>query len=246
MLPTPWSRRLPAIVGLCVAVFLPMSSVLALLVPSLSSAISRSVGISWHSASAISDAFGLLFDAGLLLLLVRYWERMKFESVGLKMPSFFDVASALLFSLANFYLIALRYRLKSALPTGLGLYSQGSWLSLPHPVWLTLLIADVFEEELGARAYVIERLDSWSGSAWLAGGVSWFASLLMHIRSYGIVGGLRRAPMMLLLTALYLWRRNLPICMLAHFLMDEEMALLLRLSPTDLSRVLRTLGFPPR
>jgi len=246
MLPTLWSRRIPTIVGLCLAVLLPMLSVQARLVPSQSSAISRYIGISWHSASAISDAFELLLDAGLLLLLVRYWERMGLESVGLRMPSLSDVACALLFSLVNFYLIALRYRLKSALPLGLVPYNEGSWLSLPQPAWFTLLIADVFEEELGARAYVIERLESWSGSRWLAGGLSWLASTLMHARSYGIAGGLRRAPMMLLLVVLYLWRRNLPTCMLAHFLIDEGMALLLRLPPTVSYRVLRTLGFPQK
>ncbi len=71
------------------------------------------------------------------------------------------------------------------------------------------------------RAFAIEEINGLTGSWWLAGFLSWAAFTLGHIDRYGwtpallipaIAGGM--------LTLLYLWRRNLPLCMVMHFLLD--------------------------
>ncbi|HEX4080846.1 MAG TPA: CPBP family intramembrane glutamic endopeptidase [Rhizomicrobium sp.] len=80
-------------------------------------------------------------------------------------------------------------------------------------------------EEILFRAYPIERLREWSGSAWLAGLVSWAVFTYAHLSSWGapqlIVAGLGGA----LLTIRYLWRRNIWSNMLAHWIADSGFVL---------------------
>ena len=93
---------------------------------------------------------------------------------------------------------------------------------LHTPFWYRVLLvtrAAVAEETL-FRGYPIERLKEWSGSGLLAGALSWAAFTYAHLSSWGpaqlIVAGYGG----LLLTALYLWRRNLWANMLAHWIAD--------------------------
>lgn len=79
--------------------------------------------------------------------------------------------------------------------------------------------AAVAEESL-FRGYAIERLKEWSGSRLLAGAVTWAAFTYAHLGSWGapqlIVAGYGG----LVLTVLYLWRRNLWANMIAHWIVD--------------------------
>ena len=45
-------------------------------------------------------------------------------------------------------------------------------------------------------------------------------NVLVHAPVWGPYGMLVKAPILLLLVALYLWRRSLPACVLAHVLID--------------------------
>jgi membrane protease YdiL (CAAX protease family) len=87
-------------------------------------------------------------------------------------------------------------------------------------------------------------MNRWTNNIWLAGAVSFSISVTQHVYSYGLEGGMRRAPAILLLVLLYVWRRNLPASMLAHFLMDEEQWLIRRLPVNVMRQVLRVSGFP--
>lgn len=75
---------------------------------------------------------------------------------------------------------------------------------------------------------IIERIREWSGSRMLAGAVTWLAFTFAHLASWCwaqlIVAGFGG----LLLTVLFLWRRNLWANMLAHWLADGAGFLLLR------------------
>ena len=93
---------------------------------------------------------------------------------------------------------------------------------LNTPFWYRLLLvtrAAVAEETL-FRGYPIERIIEWSGSRILAGVLTWAAFTYAHLGTWGwpqlIVAGLGG----LLLTFLFLWRRNLWSNMLAHWLAD--------------------------
>jgi membrane protease YdiL (CAAX protease family) len=93
---------------------------------------------------------------------------------------------------------------------------------LNTPFWYRFFLvttAAVVEETL-FRGYPIERIGEWSGSRILAGVITWIAFTYAHLRGWGwahlIVAGFAG----LLLTILFLWRRNLWANMLAHWLTD--------------------------
>ncbi|MBI3676554.1 MAG: CPBP family intramembrane metalloprotease [Proteobacteria bacterium] len=93
---------------------------------------------------------------------------------------------------------------------------------MAQPFWFRFLLVTraAFMEETLFRGYGIERLDELTGNRWLAGLLTWAAFTLAHLSTWGwaqlIVAGWGG----LVLTALYLWRRNLPTNMLAHWITD--------------------------
>jgi membrane protease YdiL (CAAX protease family) len=93
---------------------------------------------------------------------------------------------------------------------------------LATPFWYRFLLvtrAAVAEESL-FRGYAIERLEELTASRSLAGCVSWAVFTIAHLGAWGwahlIVAGFAGV----LLTVLYLWRRNLWLNMIAHWIAD--------------------------
>jgi membrane protease YdiL (CAAX protease family) len=91
-----------------------------------------------------------------------------------------------------------------------------------YPLWLQMAIcvrAGVFEETL-YRGFAIERMTELLGVRWVAALISLAVFTWRHLGTWGylhlIVAGFGGA----MLTALYLWRRNLVSNMFAHFIMD--------------------------
>ena len=93
--------------------------------------------------------------------------------------------------------------------------------SVPFGVRLALVLTAAACEEFIFRGFLIEELGDWSGSVPLAAGVSLALFVLPHAWLYGFTLALT-VPAMLGggLTLLYLWRRNLPVCMLMHAIID--------------------------
>jgi membrane protease YdiL (CAAX protease family) len=90
------------------------------------------------------------------------------------------------------------------------------------PFWYRFMLvtrAAVAEETL-FRGYPIERLEELTASLALAGFVSWAAFAIAHLGAWGwpqlMVAGFGGA----ILTILYLWRRNLWLNMIAHWIVD--------------------------
>jgi membrane protease YdiL (CAAX protease family) len=102
----------------------------------------------------------------------------------------------------------------------------GSVLSLPY--WLNVLIVvrAAVSEEVLFRGYSIERLGELTGSRAIAGAVTCTVFTLDHVGFWGwhhiFVAGLAGA----MLTILYLWRRNVWVNILAHFIVDAAVFLL--------------------
>jgi membrane protease YdiL (CAAX protease family) len=91
-----------------------------------------------------------------------------------------------------------------------------------YPMWLQMAIclrAGVFEETL-YRGFAIERMTELLKLRWLAALISLVVFTWRHLGSWGYLHLIVAGFGGLMLTALYLWRRNLVSNMLAHFVTD--------------------------
>jgi membrane protease YdiL (CAAX protease family) len=81
-------------------------------------------------------------------------------------------------------------------------------------------------EELFFRGLLIERLITITGRTWLAGVISYVAFVGGHIPGSGLTLALTGdAVGALALVLLYLLRRNVAVCMVAHAVMDVTVVL---------------------
>jgi membrane protease YdiL (CAAX protease family) len=157
--------------------------------------------------------------AGILLYVVRV-ERRPLSSIGFRAPGLKDGIIAvlagilILASLALILLVvfpALHWSESS---------QDASILSLPY--WLNVLIVvrAAVSEEILFRGYPMERLEELTGSRTVAGVVTCTIFTLDHISFWGwhhiFIAGLAGA----VLTLLYLWRRNIWVNVIAHFIVD--------------------------
>jgi membrane protease YdiL (CAAX protease family) len=156
-----------------------------------------------------------------LVVYVLKVERRPLTSIGLERPTWktwvFGVLGGIVMvaGMATIYLVVF---------PALGVSSTESTMQaiLATPLWFrfTLIVrAAVFEEVL-FRGFMIERLAEITGSRALAGIVSAVVFTLAHLGSWGWIHIPIAACGALVLTLLYLWRRDLASNMVAHFVTD--------------------------
>jgi len=161
-----------------------------------------------------------LIDMLVLVAIVRFWERAAWSSLGFSKPSlsdpFLGVGTGLLkFALPLLYGSIRAYAGVSA-PSGSVSHITPGWVDR----WYFLVWgANVLDEDIFG-AYVIERILGFTGSGWMAAVGFVGLDIALHIPSRGVRGAVGVWWMALLSTLLYLWRRNLLPCFIAHFMMD--------------------------
>ena len=151
-----------------------------------------------------------------LIFVVVVLEREQTASIGLRWPTWPDmgwvpvvlIASLLLESVWTLFLLALNGDSISAL-------AHAPMPAFPVRVRLAMLATEPVFEETVFRGYLIERIQSLSGSVSAAVCVSALASSLMH---GGWTLGFVIVPLGLGEAVLYAWKRNLPACLLLHVL----------------------------
>jgi membrane protease YdiL (CAAX protease family) len=193
----------------------------------LGSAFAQYGLISVDSIDPAIQALGFLLPGAAIVLLAIVWERDGARSLGVSKPYFGDLplaVSAWLFYQIIFRFIFFRFYTPA---THKGLGDSQVFLSLPARWSISLLVLDVVFEEFATRAYVIERVISFTGSRMLAGAVSLVLSISLHIPGRDVWQALRRIPMMSLLTVLYIWRRSILPGVFTHILMDAAVFVLL-------------------
>jgi len=149
---------------------------------------------------------------GALLVFVLMIERRGMDSFGLRWPSAADLGWAVaFFAVAT----AASSVLASLFPPPA---SDGMerLLGLPLPVLIGLIVTTAVTEEVLYRGYPIERLCALTGHAWLATAISLVLFVAPHLAFFGPHWLLSQGVNVVLIYALYLWRRNLPACMLLH------------------------------
>ena len=98
-------------------------------------------------------------------------------------------------------------------------YGSSSGPTLPLGVSLLLYARAGIAEEVFYRAYAIERISALTGNRVIAAGIPLLIFATGHY-SQGIAGILITLVIGAIATAIYLWKRNLVILILAHFMVD--------------------------
>jgi membrane protease YdiL (CAAX protease family) len=264
-------RHLALVVGMLLAIAIPENWLWLKFAPELQRVLNERLEVSWLTAFAIPSLAEWVAGSIALLAVVRYWEGKSLESVGMKKPSAGDCGAALgLFLLS----IVIRVVAQQARPgvrnlsdTGFALaagvrhinyYMLGMSPAQDRRLWIVqvppglgyaLVAADAFAEELGTRAYVIERVAALTGSQWFAAVLSLMISFGRHIDKFdmeGVTRALTLLPLLVLPVLLYMWRRNLPACALLHFLIDAVVLMLIGMPFRVQAQILRFLGFVPQ
>lgn len=92
--------------------------------------------------------------------------------------------------------------------------------SRPVPIILLIALAAAISEEIIFRSILISHLEAATGRTWIAAALSLAAFAGMHASGWGAGQVLFVAVPGLVLTLFFLWKRNLLICIIAHFLTD--------------------------
>jgi CAAX protease family protein len=203
-------------------------------------ALVRFVSVSRFSATAALLLFYYLLDAALLVLVVRRGERKEWNSIGIRKANYADALSMTATCAIAFALTSLKSHYFPGRARAHGY--RKTLLILPRTLRFAAIALDSMVEELGSRAYVFERLLGLTGKVWIAGLLCVATAFAMHAAVWGIGGAVERTPDLLLLVGLYVWRRNLGISVLAHFLIDAELSLVLMLPKSLMPRALFVLG----
>ena len=215
-----WSPPpIPTLVGLAIALLFPIvpfrQPFLYLLV--------ASAGVSWTMAG---EWVGMVFQIATVVaifFIVVEWEGRSLDSIGWRRPRLKDVV----FGVAAFVAIQqttvmtwdLAMRVMPSVAADIQAVSV-LYGTLPLTVNLLASISSAVAEEVGFRGYALERLSEITGSTLLGAGIPYVVEVLCHAPMWGFHGMLLKAPPLLILVLLYLWRRSLPACIVAHLLAD--------------------------
>ena len=98
-------------------------------------------------------------------------------------------------------------------------YGEGQSISRALPVTMLTVVRAGISEEVLYRGYAIERLQSLTGSKWIAVAISLPLFAAFHFRQ-GLAGVVIALVLGAVLAAFYLWKRDLLANMVGHFLVD--------------------------
>jgi membrane protease YdiL (CAAX protease family) len=148
-------------------------------------------------------------------------EKRPMRSIGLKAATFKSVgigaaaAVVMILAMALIYLVVL-----PALHLGTDSDQINTVQALPLWFQSAIFVRAAVFEEIFYRGFVIERLTELTGRRSLAALISLGAFTFAHLGYWGWAHLIVVAVVGAILTALYLWRRDLTSNMIAHFLTD--------------------------
>jgi uncharacterized protein len=157
--------------------------------------------------------------AGILLYVVRV-ERRPLSSIGFRAVGVRDWIVAVLAGVLILALLALISLVVFPALHWSESSQEASITALPYWLNVMIVVRAAVSEEILFRGYPMERLEEATGSRTIAGVVTCAVFTLDHISFWGwhhvFIAGTAGAA----LTVLYLWRRNIWVNMIAHFVVD--------------------------
>jgi membrane protease YdiL (CAAX protease family) len=159
--------------------------------------------------------------AGSMLAWVVLVERRSLASIGLRAPTWPTLGWAMAGTIAAMATVMLSYALiLPALGLEANLAAASSITTLPLMLQLAIFVRAGVVEEILFRGYPIERLQELTGSKWIAALVPAAVFIGSHYAFWGSGQLIVVAMGTIVLTALYMWRRDLACCMIAHATTD--------------------------
>ena len=166
---------------------------------------------------------------GLVLLYVRLAERRPLSSIGLRAPGIWNIgigiAAGILMTAA---LGAMYFVVLPALHLNDGAATTANGAALmATPFWWRFIstIRAAVSEEIAFRGYAMERIEELTGSRAIATLLSCAVFTLAHVSVWGWSHELVVGCAGLAFSLLYLWRRNLWVNIIAHFMIDAASVL---------------------
>ncbi len=197
--------------GLAAAAILPMLPIGRWIAPgnSIAALLSREA-LWWFYAAAALIWLGLV-------------ERLPMSSIGLRRPTWktllfavLGAAAALLVFMLHFGVIVRAFHLDTAA----ALEQRRIILNFPYWFRVLMVLRASIVEEILFRGYIVEKVRQLTGSTVLAIAVSVAAFTGAHFAGWGLVHLIPVFGAATVFALLYVWRRDLPSNMLAHFLTD--------------------------
>lgn len=159
----------------------------------------------------------ILALVAILFWIIRSGEKLPASSIGLRPEK---LGPTLLWSLAVMLMFAVGIAACLVVLPLIGLtYGSSSGPALPIGVSLLLYARAGIAEEVFYRGYAIERIEALTGNRAMAAAVPLLIFAGSHF-TQGPAGILITFVLGAIATAVYLWKRNLLILIIAHFMVD--------------------------
>jgi membrane protease YdiL (CAAX protease family) len=168
------------------------------------------------------EAIWWIYAAAVLIWLTVV-ERRPLSSVGFRWPTWKTLLFAVVGAAAVLFVIILHMGVIVRLfhlDTSAAIEQQRMILSRPYWFRVLLVLRAAVVEEILFRGYMIEKVRQLTGSAVLAIAVSVLTFTWAHYAGWGLVQLIPAFGAGVVLALLYVWRRDLPSNVLAHFLTD--------------------------
>ncbi|MHC4476095.1 MAG: CPBP family intramembrane glutamic endopeptidase [Planctomycetota bacterium] len=202
---------------------------------SLVAPFSLSVIAPWLIAFVGRTAYPIIIEicfwamAFVVLAVVLFWERQSLRSIGFRRLTWKEGLIALSLSIFLFVLVpTLAIFMERVIRISTGTMDIVKALA-QIPLWLHILLAlrAGFVEEVLYRGYPIERLNRLTGRIWPGAVICIIIHTVIHLpmglwNTVGVV-----FPITVILTGLYVWKRNLTLNITVHFLGDLLVLVLL-------------------
>jgi CAAX protease family protein len=151
---------------------------------------------------------------------VRFLEKTPLCSVGLRRPT----ARSVLWGVGAFLLavcsgFGAEHALQTLVPSTFS--AVDPLVALPPALLLMTSLVAGFAEEVTMRGCAIEALAALTGRVWVGALLAWLGAILAHVPYRSFLQALTGGPVDGVFVALYLWRRDVSACAVAHILYDS-------------------------
>ncbi len=204
-------KHFPTIIGILIAL-LGVNAVFFLLnkiapAHSLLTIMWESIGIEW----------GLTI---IVLLIMTFFEKQPLSSIGIKKMKVADIGwgvCGFILGIATFTVttpLLKAFHLDSTVPV------IAKLATLPISLRIFIVMTAGTCEEILFRGYPIERLHDLTGNLSTSAIIPYAVFVGAHFWLWGLTGMIQIGVWTIVITLLYVWRRNLPTCILMHILND--------------------------